>query len=337
MIGNDCIDLSLKNIWKTWFVFKKGKNWSAELHDFKFQLEPNLFKLFRDLNNGTYRHGGYRKFVVCDNKRREISVASVRDRLVHRLLYDFLVKIYDKTFIYDAWSCRVGKGLLGAIERTHTVESQNSWIWKCDIRKFFDTVDQEILLKILSRRIKDTTSFNLLKEVIFSYRTLPGRDLGMPIGNLTSQIFANIYLNELDRFIKHELKVKAYVRYGDDFVVFARDFRRLKFIRNEVVLFLENELKLNINPKSDKIIKSTHGLKFSGITLWPNGRTLSRRNLKRIKRRLNMRNISSYHGLIVKHGNCKKLKYFNWTLIENSFQPNCIKKQYNCIILIQKN
>jgi len=95
---------------------------SYELHDFKFHLEQNLFELFRDLNSGTYSCGGYRKFVVCDNKHREISVASVRDRLVHRLLYDFLVKIYDKTFIYDAWSCRVGKGLLGAIERTQKIK-----------------------------------------------------------------------------------------------------------------------------------------------------------------------------------------------------------------------
>jgi len=118
MMGNDSIDLSLKNIWKTWTVFQKDKNWSKELHEFKFNLEQNLFRLFYDLNNGRYYHDGYRKFVVCDNKRREISVANIRDRLVHRLIYDFLVKIYDKTFIYDAWSCRTGKVLLGAIERT---------------------------------------------------------------------------------------------------------------------------------------------------------------------------------------------------------------------------
>ncbi len=119
MMGSEeSIDLSLKNIWISWFEFRKGKRVGCEIDDFQYHLEQRLFELFRDLNNGSYNHGGYRKFVVCDNKRREISVASVRDRVVHRLVYDFLVEIYDNTFIFDAWSCRKGKGLMGAIERT---------------------------------------------------------------------------------------------------------------------------------------------------------------------------------------------------------------------------
>ena len=118
MIGSESIDLSLKNIWVSWFGFRKGKKASDELHRFKYYLEKNLFQLFQDLNNSSYKHGNYRKFIVCDNKRREISVASIRDRVVHRLVYDYLEKTYDRTFIYDAWSCRKGKGLLGAIERT---------------------------------------------------------------------------------------------------------------------------------------------------------------------------------------------------------------------------
>ena len=118
MIGNESIDLSLKNIWKSWSEFRKGKRTSIELHAFQYDLEKNLRELHKDLNEGQYHHGGYRKFTVCDNKKREISVAQIRDRVVHRLIYDYLEKIYDKTFIYDAWSCRKGKGLLGAIERT---------------------------------------------------------------------------------------------------------------------------------------------------------------------------------------------------------------------------
>ncbi len=141
----------------------------------------------------------------------------------------------------------------------------------------------------------------------------------MPIGNLTSQIFANIYLNELDRFIKHELKIKGYVRYGDDFIVFEKNLQRLKFVKNEVVRFLESELKLQINPKSDKILKASHGLKFLGVKILPFGRTLNRRNLKRIEQRLNKTNIASYYGLILKHGNSKQMKYLNWLFIENKF------------------
>lgn len=118
-MGNVSIDLSLKNIWRSWFEFRKGKRATYELDTFQYYLEKNLFELFENLNDGTYRHGGYRMFTVCDNKKREISVASIRDRVVHRLIYDFLEKIYDKTFIFDAWSCRKEKGLLGAIERAN--------------------------------------------------------------------------------------------------------------------------------------------------------------------------------------------------------------------------
>lgn len=332
MTGSFSIDLSLKNVWRNWFSFRRGKRATEELHDFQYHLERNLFELFQDLNKGWYRHGGYRKFVVCDNKRREISVASIRDRVVHRLVYDFLVRLYDKTFIYDAWSCRKGKGLLGAIERaqdffkryagvTHTPRSHYSWVWKCDVKKFFDSVDQEVLLKILSRRIKDRATLNLLKEIIFSFTVLSddsvsGGKVGMPIGNLTSQIFANIYLNELDRFVKHTLKVEAYLRYGDDFIVIEDDLERLRIVRDTAVRFLADELKLQVNPKSDRIMKATYGLKFLGVKLWSSGRTLNRRNLTRVNERLGLCNISSYSGLIWVHGNMKQVKHFNWMVFE---------------------
>ncbi len=145
---------------------------TADLHDFQFYLEKNLFKLQCDLENETYRHGGYRKFIVCDNKKREISCSCIRDRIVHRLLYDYLVPIFDKTFIYDAWSCRKGKGLLACIERTQKFLSVNShsFVWRADIRKFFDSVDQEILLKLIDRRIHEYKALRIIREVVFSLR-----------------------------------------------------------------------------------------------------------------------------------------------------------------------
>jgi len=189
--------------------------------------------------------------------------------------------------------------------------------WKCDVKKFFDSVDQEILLKILSFRIKDSTTLNLLKEIIFSFTTLQGRKIGMPIGNLTSQIFANIYLNKLDRFIKHNLKQKAYVRYGDDFILVKNDFEKLSILRTKITEFLKDYLKLTVNPKSDKILKPNHGLKFLGIKFWQSGRTLNRRSLLRATQRLNTSNVSSYSGLIKKHCNKKYQKLFNWMVLEN--------------------
>ena len=170
-MGNESIDVSLENIWRSWFIFRRGKRNTEELYKFQDNLEHNLFRLYSDLNSGTYTHGSYKKFIVSDNKRREISVASIRDRVVHRLVYDFLNRIYDKTFIFDAWSCRLGKGLLGAIERTHVFLRQfsNGYFWKCDVRKFFDSVDQKTLLKIISLRIRDERTFNLMEEIIYSF------------------------------------------------------------------------------------------------------------------------------------------------------------------------
>ena len=304
------------------------------MHEFQYSLERNLYELFQDLNSGGYQHGGYRKFIVNENKRREISVAGIRDRVVHRMIYDYLVKIYDKTFIYDAWSCRKGKGLHGAVERTQgllkrgmnsgacykyatpTRRRRFSWVWKCDVRKFFDNIDHELLLRIISRRTKDSITRNLLKEVIYSYTTVHESRIGIPIGNLTSQIFANIYMNELDRFVKNSLRVKSYVRYGDDFIIIENDPVRLEHVRAEVVRFLAVGLKLQVNANSDKIMKVTDGLKFLGVKIWLSGMTLNKRNQARVYQRLGTANVSSYIGLVRRYGTLKQVNSFNWAICE---------------------
>ncbi len=335
IMGNDSINVGLGNIWHSWFAFRKGKRCTKELHEFQYHLERNIFALFKDLNNGTYRHGGYKKFVVCDNKRREISVASIRDRVVHRLVYDYLNGIYDKTFIYDAWSCRVKKGLLSAIERAQKFLRRFpvAHVWKCDIRKFFDSVDQKTLLDIISLKIKDVRSYNLLQEIIDSFSSnvvdrAGGGVVGMPIGNLTSQIFANIYLNEFDRFVKHILKSQAYVRYGDDFIMIERNFQKLNYFKTRAADFLRKILKLNLNPKNDKIFKAQHGLKFLGVILWPYGRKLNKRNVKRVREKLELNNVGSYYGIMKHHAGYKKTREFHWHIsILLAFPtPFCVTK-----------
>lgn len=136
----------------------------------------------------------------------------------------------------------------------------------------------------------------------------------MPIGNLTSQIFANIYLNELDRFVKHELKVKYYLRYGDDFILMHADLKKLKEFRAKVTWFLESKLRLNPNPKNDKLLKPAYGLRFLGVVIWPDGRKLGKRSQNRIKNRLNYRNVSSYYGLALKHGSHKTINELIWLI-----------------------
>ena len=176
-MGNSSIDLSLANVWQSWFKFIKGKRKTKESDYSSYCLEQNLENLHFDLNSGRYKHGGYKKFIVTDNKRRQISVASVRDRAVHRLLYEYLNRIYDKTFVYDAWSCRKNKGLTGAIERTQKFlyKHTNAFVWRADIKKFFDNVDRQTLLKILSLKIKDAKAMFVLQEIIASHAT-PARE-----------------------------------------------------------------------------------------------------------------------------------------------------------------
>lgn len=152
-----------------------------------------------------------------------------------------------------------------------------------------------------------------------------GSIIGMPIGNLTSQIFANIYLNELDRFVKHILKPKAYLRYGDDFILLDMDKNKLENMRVKTINFLANNLKLKINSKHDLIVKAKQGLRFLGVEIWPSGRRLKKRNRRRIKERLNPRNIPSYHGLVAKHEKQKIRKEFDWEIYDKTqFGRHCL-------------
>jgi retron-type reverse transcriptase len=164
------LDVSILNLWYAWRKFRKGKRRSAELEEFAYYLENNLFCLADELNDDSYRHGGYRVFYVMDNKKRRIAVASIRDRVVHRLLYEYLVPIYDPTFIADVWSCRKKKGLFGAIERTQKLLHQypESFVWRSDVVKFFDNVDPEVLFELLRKRISDGRALRILREVIDS-------------------------------------------------------------------------------------------------------------------------------------------------------------------------
>ena len=173
MIGNVSIDYSLPALWHCFTRFVQGKKRTAELEHFRFHLEENLRALEHELTNQTYKHGAYRPFSVNDTKRRDIAVASIKDRFVHRLLYEYLVKIYDKTFIYDVWSCREGKGLIKAIERAQDFLTRNrhGYFWRGDVKKFFDSVAHQALLKVLSMRINDEQAMWLLREVIGSYAT----------------------------------------------------------------------------------------------------------------------------------------------------------------------
>ncbi len=314
-MGRESIDLSLSNLYKCWRLFRRGKVASREIIEFEYNLEYNLRRLQEDLEHNKYQLGKYRQFEVFDNKRRLIKVAPVRDRVVHRLIYEYLKPIFDKVFIYDAWSCRENKGLIGAIKRTHKFLRYYpcGYVWRTDIVRFFDNVNRVILFKIIKRKVEDLKTLEIIKKIIFN-QSLESIQ-GIPIGNLTSQIFANIYLNELDRFVKHDLKVKCYLRYGDDFVVLENNCQKLEKTRSKIKDFLDNELWLEINPRHDIMVKNKQGLKFLGAVIYPNYLLLNKRNHKRLIKQINLGNISSYSGLI-RQFEPKKLPELNYLILK---------------------
>ena len=214
----------------SWFEFRKGKRQKPDVQVFERHLEENLFKLHWELKNGYYSHQPYESFLIFDPKLRKIHKATVRDRIVHHAVFRVLYGVFDSSLIFDSYSCRVKKGTHKAVRRLEQfLESRNNnqpcprYALKCDIRKFFASVDHEILKRLITRRVTDVKVLSLLSRIIDSFDEAKKdhsgtRSRGLPIGNLTSQLFANIYLNELDKYVKHKLKIKHYVRYTDDFI-----------------------------------------------------------------------------------------------------------------------
>lgn len=207
------------------------------MQQFEFNLENNLFKLHSELQNKNYQHSHYTAFNVCDPKLRRIHKASVCDRVLHHAVFRILYPLFDKNFIFDSYSCRIGKGVHRAVNRLEKFSKKLShnnqdliFALKCDIRKFFASIDRDILLRLIKKKIADEDAVWLIAEIIRSFPQ------GLLLGNVTSQLFANIYLNELDQFVKHKLRVKYYLLYCDDFIILAKDknyFKELKIFVND--------------------------------------------------------------------------------------------------------
>lgn len=312
---DNSIDLSLKNIWRCWYAFRRGKRQSKQIAEFEYNLEQNLWLLYLALNNGTYTHGGYQQFVVHENKKRLIKVAGVADRVVHRLVYEYLVAIYDQSFGDHVWSCRKGKGLLGAQQQAqHYLKlNKTGYFWRADISKFFDNVDRQVLLALLKLKITDNHAILILDQIINADNNNLTNKVGIPIGNLTSQIFANIYLHQLDTFILSKENQTGYVRYGDDFVVFGRNLDSLLAQRELVINHLHQVLRLKINNRHNIILPTHCGLKYLGLKIYGHQWRLNKRNNQRWKSRLNSQNVSSYRSLLKKYSK-QDLPIFNHLL-----------------------
>lgn len=219
---------SVENLLAAWPEFLQGKRSRQDAQLFGFNLMDNILALHFELKTRTYRHGGYETFKISDPKPRQIHKASIRDRLLHHAIYRQLYPFFDRRFVGDSFSCRLGKGMHKALrrfERFSWIVSQNNtrqgWVLKGDIKKFFENIDHELLGQILRTYIPNQGILWLLNEVIESFEAKPGK--GLPLGNLTSQLLVNVYMHEFDQFAKHKLKAKHYIRYADDAVVLSRN------------------------------------------------------------------------------------------------------------------
>jgi len=315
--------ISLENLFFAWDEFLRGKRGKKDVQEFGLNLSDNLVSLLEYLTNFSYTHGPYDAFKISDPKPRDIHKACVRDRVLHHAIYRQLYPFFNNTFIADSYSCQLNKGVHKALNKFRAfglkVSRNNTktvWILKCDIRKFFASIDHAILLKILSTYIPDKNVLMLLEEVIESFNAdTPGR--GLPLGNLTSQLFCNIYMNKFDQYVKHRLKVKYYIRYADDFCFFSRNKNDLLKIVPQISVFLKQQLKLQLHPNKLFIKTLASGVDFLGWIHFPYHRVLrsvtKRRMFKGIKNRPKNPTLQSYLGLI-SHGNTFGIKQeaLNW-------------------------
>jgi len=279
-----------------WKEFECGKKNRKDVQEFSMCLMDNIFLLHNDLNNHTYKHGGYQAFKINDPKPRDIHKATVRDRLLHHALHRILYPFFDKTFISDSYSCRNNKGTHKAINRfrefAHKVSKNNTqscWVLKCDIRKFFANIDHGILIKMLKEYIPDKNIMKLLGNVIGSFSSTKSKNVGLPLGNLTSQLFVNIYMNKFDQFMKHRLKAGYYIRYADDFVVFSENKR---YLEEQIVIiqqFLQSELKIELHPNKVFIKAVSSGVDFLGMINFSDHRILRTKTKRRILKKLSIK------------------------------------------------
>ena len=260
----------------------KGKRAKADCRAFQENLDPNLAGLRVDLLAGQARAGDYHYFTIHDPKERTICAASFRERVLHHALMNVCEPVLARAAIFDSYACREGKGQLAAVRRAEGYARHYGWFLKMDIRKYFDSVDHGVLQGLLRRKFKDAAVLGLFDQVLASYQTKPGR--GLPIGNLTSQHFANFYLSPLDRFLKETLDRQAYVRYMDDFVVWGGSGAELRAVWQAVEAFVTAELRLELKP-TVALNKTACGMDFLGYRLHPGELRLARRSKLRFARK----------------------------------------------------
>ncbi len=280
------------NIKEAFQKARKGKTTKQYVLDFERSLDANLMILRNELLLHCYRPKPLETFILRDPKTRKISKSDFRDRIVHHAICNIIEPMFDKQFIHDSYANRIGKGTLKAIQRLHyfkrIVSKNNSracYVLKADIKKYFETVDHKILISLLTKRINDKELLWLIRIILDNHHTTE-KGKGMPLGNLTSQFFANIYLNELDQFVKHDLKAPYYIRYVDDFVILRESKEKLEEWKERIDLFLRTVLCLELHPTKSKVGTLNNGITFLGFRIFFRHTLVRKKNVWKFERRL---------------------------------------------------
>lgn len=324
---------------------KKGKANKDYVIKFEENLDQELKQLQIELETLTYKPRELKRFIVRDPKSRVIHASAFRDRVVYHALINIIEPIFEKVFIYDSYASRLNKGTLNAVlrfdyfKRKVTKNGQLvknafdnnlviGYVLKADIKHYFDTVNHNILLKILSNKIRDEKVIWLILQILKNYEIgTPG--VGMPLGNLTSQFFANVYLNELDYFVKHNLKAKYYIRYVDDFIILHDNKKVLEDFKKEINDFLINYLKLELHPEKSNIIPLRNGISFLGYRNFYHYKLLRKSNKRKFEKNFNWKLELYEGGFLIYEDIIPSLKgwlgYAIWADTYN-FRKNIIKK-----------
>lgn len=296
-----------------WRIFRRGKTTKNDVMDFEIHLEDNIFSLYEEVKNNAYRHSSYTYFQIFDNKKRDIYKAEVKDRIIHQIIYDYLLSLFNPSFISDSYASRKNKGQYKAVNafRYFIKLTQSTYrechILKCDVRKYFDNVDHNILFNLIKEKVFCEKVLKIIEEIISSYHSPDDLQKGIPLGNITSQIFANIYLNSLDQYVKKELKCRFYIRYNDDIVIVFQNDKEIESIRDKIIIFAKEKLFLEIPIEKTSMRKISWGVDFLGFTVLPKAILLRNKTKNKIYANINIKNTHSYLA-ILKHCNSYNLK-----------------------------
>lgn len=271
--------ITFDNLYSAYLKARKGKQSRQSVAEFSFLLEPYLFQLQSQLEQGTYQPGSYRQFIIYERKPRLISAAPFRDRVVHHALMNPLEPILEKRFYYHSYACRKGKGTHKAVDQYQHWARQYAYVLKLDIVRYFPSIRHDVLKNQLARILKDKKFLTVLNQVIDSSPTQSNnsenayqQEVGLPIGNLTSQYFANLYLNDIDHWIARQGESAKYLRYVDDLMIFANHKNDLWQLRDKLVDQLER-IGLKLHPKKQQLYRTSErvdvlGYKISRLRRW---------------------------------------------------------------------